>query len=46
MPHFYFKEANLRVEVVKHGLEALRGKLGTMQNTLHEVELKRNELCE
>jgi hypothetical protein len=46
MPQFYSKEANIRVEIVKHALEALQGKLGTMQATLHEVQLEREELCE
>jgi hypothetical protein len=42
----YSKEANLKVKIAKHVPKALQGELGTMQATLHEVELAHNVLHE
>ncbi len=38
-PLLYFKEANLKVKILEHFFKALQKGLGTMQSTLHEVEL-------
>ncbi len=42
----YSKEANVKVKIAKHVPKALQGELGTMQVTLHEVELAHNVLHE
>ncbi len=45
-PLLYFKEANLKVEILEHFFKALQRELGTMQATLHEMELEYNVLQE
>jgi capsule polysaccharide export protein KpsE/RkpR len=45
-PPIYSREANSNVEITKDALQALQGELGTIQATLHEVELEHNELNE
>ncbi len=43
-PLLYFKKANLKVEILEFFFLTLQKGLGTMQATLHEVELEHNVL--
>jgi hypothetical protein len=43
--YLYYKELNWKAKTAKHAFEVLQGELGTMQATLHDVELSNPSFC-